>query len=81
MQEFSSQPNGSTIFSRMELVKAFHQILIHHEDVPKTVIITPFDLYEYVRIPFGLRNGAQLSQRFIDEVLRGLPSLLLRIHR
>lgn len=73
IQEFTSQLSGSTVFSRIDLVKAFHQIPVHPDDIPKTAIITPFGLFEYVRMPFGLRNAAQTFQRFIDEVLRGLP--------
>ena len=73
IQEFTSQLKGCKIFSKVDLVKAFHQIPVNPADVPKTVIITLFGLYEYVRMPFGLRNAAQTFQRFIDEVLRGLP--------
>ena len=73
IQEFTSQLNGCKIFSKIDLVKAFHQIPVNPADVPKTAVITPFGLYEYVRMPFGLRNAAQTFQRFIDEVLRGLP--------
>ncbi|BHF63696.1 hypothetical protein SprV_0200669000 [Sparganum proliferum] len=43
------------------------------EDIPETSVTTPFGLFEFIRIPFGLRNAAQTFQRFIDHVLRGLP--------
>ena len=42
-------------------------------DACKTTITTSFGLYEFVRMPFGLRNAAQTFQRFIDQVLHGLP--------
>ena len=74
IQEFSSQLSGCKIFSKIDLVKAFHQIPVNPSDVPKTAIITPFGLFEYVRKPFGLRNSAQTFQQFIDDVLRGLPN-------
>lgn len=73
MADFASTIHGSRVFSKIDLVKAFHQIPMAEEDIEKTAIITPFGLFEYTRMPFGLRNAAQTFQRSIDEVVRGLP--------
>lgn len=54
------------MFTKLDLVRAYHQIQA------KTAIITPFGLYEFLRMPFGLKNAAQTFQRFMDGVLRGL---------
>ena len=42
-------------------------------DVPKTTIITPFGLFEFLRLPFGLRNAAQTLQRMMYRIFGDLP--------
>jgi len=70
IMDFNSRLSGSRIFSKIDLVKGYHQIPMAKSSIPKTAIITPFGLWEFLRMPFGLKNAAQAFQRLMDSVLR-----------
>ncbi|MBM6549306.1 reverse transcriptase domain-containing protein, partial [Streptococcus dysgalactiae] len=75
IQDLTANLVGKSVFSKIDLVRAYNQIPVAADDVAKTAVITPFGLFEFVRMPFGLRNAAQTFQRFIDEVCRGLDGV------
>jgi hypothetical protein len=62
----------TTVFAKIDLVKAHHQIPITKADDPKTAIATPFGLFEFLLIAFGLKNVTQALQRLKDNILMGL---------
>ena len=61
------------MFSKLDLRKGYHQVPVKPKHVHKPAICTPFGLFEFIRMPFGLRNAGQTFQRLMDEILCGLP--------
>lgn len=51
IQDFSAQRAWNSIFLKVDHIRGYHQIPIQDVDIPKTAVITPFDLYEFLRNP------------------------------
>ena len=60
---------SAKFLSKIDLAKGFHQIPISPGDCPKTAFCTPWGKFEFIYMPFGLRNGPAVFQRLMDRVL------------
>jgi Reverse transcriptase (RNA-dependent DNA polymerase) len=77
MADLSSRLNNCVIFSKLDLQKGYLQAPVREEDIPKTAIRTPFGLFEFTRMPFGLKNAGMTFQRMMDQIFFDLPCVFV----
>ncbi|XP_053692225.1 uncharacterized protein K02A2.6-like [Sabethes cyaneus] len=67
--------SGCKFFSKIDLVKAFHQIELDPDSREITTFVTPNAYYRYKRLMFGMNCAAEIFQREIERVLKGLKNV------
>ena len=62
----------SPFITTLDLTKGYWQVPVAEADREKTAFVTPFGLFHFRRMPFGLRGAPAMFQRMVDRLLDGL---------
>ena len=75
LRDFTHHISGCTVFSKVDLRKAFHSIIIDERDRHKTCVATPWGLFNFKRLVMGMRNSAQSFQRMVQDVIGSMDNV------
>ena len=63
--------SGGKKFAKLDLASGYWQVLVNPDHVHKTAFATHLGLYEFLRMPSGLKTAPQTFQRILNSVFAG----------
>ena len=77
IDEIYAQLKGSKIYSTFDMRSGYYHMVLPEDSRPKTAFVSLFGKWEFKRCPFGLAQALAYFQRLVNEILSGLPLLLV----
>ena len=75
IEELTSDLNGATVFSKIDLTAGYHQLELAPASRAITTFSTHMGLFRYKRLNFGVNAAAEHFQHTIQGVIAGIPGV------
>ncbi len=70
---------GGELFTVIDIAKAYNNLELKDSDKMYTTLNTPFGLYTWNRLPYGISSSGAIFQEVVDDALKGIPMTACRI--
>ena len=77
MEDLLLNITGQKYFSKIDLEGAYLQLELEPGSRPLTTIVTPFGLYQFTRLPFGIKSSPAIFQEVMLRVTANLKGILV----
>uniref|UniRef100_A0AC34FUF8 Reverse transcriptase n=1 Tax=Panagrolaimus sp. ES5 TaxID=591445 RepID=A0AC34FUF8_9BILA len=67
---------GKQFYTSLDLQGAFHQVSMNEHDINKTAFAVNSDLYEFLRMPFGLCGAPATFQKIMNQVKKEVKAVI-----
>jgi len=75
INDILDQLGNSKYYTTLDLASGYHQVSVHKDDRAKTSFSTNKGHYEFLKMPFGLKEAPSIFQRLMNTVLLGINGI------